>query len=257
MIKYGVSELGVIPVRKEPNDRSEMTTQILFGETFQIIAQENQWCFIKISIDDYEGWIDSKNISFISEDIFSKIKEDTGSIITQKLSNLILNAKNEQIILPAGSTLSGFNKADMTFKIGENEYHLSDEINDGKTHIISLAKQFLNSPYLWGGKNPFGIDCSGFVQVLFKIMNIKLPRDASQQINKGQTINFISDVNPGDLAFFDNEEGNITHVGILINSSEIIHASGKVRIDKFDQQGIYNTDLKKYTHKLRLIKRIK
>lgn len=254
MIQYGVSNLSVVPVRKESNERSEMTTQLLFGETYQIVEEGPKWSYIKISFDHYEGWIDRKTIQFITEDIFSQINSHS-VISTHQLSTTIL-CQNEKIILPAGCSLPNYHKETKTFTIDKTQYQLSDIYTDDIPDIITLSKQFLNSPYLWGGKNPFGIDCSGFVQVIYKIMGVKLPRDANQQVKEGSTVNFISDAKPGDLAFFDNSEGIITHVGLLLNYNEIIHSSGKVRIDKLDQQGIYNSELKKYTHQLRIIKRI-
>jgi len=256
MIKYGISELSIISVRKEPSHQSEMTSQILFGETFQIIENTYKWSYVKITFDNYEGWIDSNSITELSEDSFNHINSNP-SPVTQNLSNVILNDKNEQIILQMGSTLPNFNKVNKSFIINKNQYQLLGKYNDNKPDIDNLSKLFLNCPYLWGGKNPFGIDCSGFVQVVFKVIGEKLPRDANQQVNLGSTVNFISDSKPGDLAFFDDAEGNIIHVGIILNNNEIIHAYGKVRIDKLDQQGIYNLDLKKYTHTLRIIKRIK
>ncbi|NOQ24479.1 MAG: SH3 domain-containing protein [Bacteroidales bacterium] len=255
MIKYGISELSVIPVRKEPNDKSEMTTQILFGEVFQVTEAQGGWSNINLAFDNYEGWIESKSISKISKDVFDQINSGS-NIVTQNLLNVVLNHKNEQIILPVGATLPNFKSNSKSFVINENQYQISENIFEDKLNIVSLSKQFLNSPYLWGGKNPFGIDCSGFVQVVYKVLGIKLSRDANQQIDFGETINFISEIKAGDLAFFDNEEGNIVHVGIVLNQHEIIHASGKVRIDKLDQQGIYNIENKNYSHKLRLIKRV-
>lgn len=255
MKKYGISELSVIPVRKEPNDRSEMTTQILFGETFQIIEEEGGWSKVKLDFDNYEGWIDSKSESEISEELFDQINSNP-NIVTQNLFNVIIDDNSERIILPVGATLPNYNGNSETFAINKNQYKVSDNFFLDKLDVVSLSKQFLNTPYLWGGKNPLGIDCSGFVQVVFKVLGIKLSRDASQQVETGEAINFMSEVKAGDLAFFDNEEGKIVHVGIVLNQNEIIHASGKVRIDKLDQQGIFNRELNKYTHKLRLIKRV-
>jgi len=252
---YGISEISVIPMRIEPNDRSEMISQLLFGETFQILEKLEKWSFVKSTFDNYDGWIDNKSISYLSEEIFVQLNSST-EFITQKLSNTILNNKNEQIILPAGCTLPNFNSEKNNFIINDNQYTLSEDFIEASINIESLAKQYLNSPYLWGGKNPYGIDCSGFVQVIFKVLGIKIPRDSADQVKEGIIINFISDTKLGDLAFFDNEEGEITHVGIIIGENEIIHASGKVRIDKLDQQGIYNLELNKYTHKLRVVKRL-
>lgn len=255
MNQYGISEVSVIPIRKEANDRSEMISQLLFGETFQIIEELKKWSFVKSTFDNYEGWIDNKSISYLTEEIYLQLNSNP-VFITQNLSNTILNSQNEPTILPAGCTLPNFNSASKSFKINENNYILSGDLNIESSDIENLAKQYLNSPYLWGGKNPYGIDCSGFVQIIYKIKGIKIPRDSADQVKEGIIINFISDTKPGDLAFFDNEEGEITHVGIIMSKNEIIHSSGKVRIDKIDQQGIYNRELNKYTHKLRIIKRI-
>ena len=257
MTKYGISELSIIPVRKEPSEKSEMVTQLLFGETFQIIEETGSWSFIKIEYDNYEGWVSTNSIQFISEETFNQIVNGN-SYITNNLFNTIINKKNnENTIIPLGSTLPNFNLPEKSFQIGDNQYKLiTTETISKNYNIVSLTKLLLNSPYLWGGKNPFGIDCSGFVQVPYKVLGVSMPRDAHQQVKLGNTINFISDSIPGDLAFFDDSEGNIIHVGIIISSNEIIHASGKVRIDSFDQQGIFNKDLHNYTHKLRVIKRI-
>jgi len=256
MNHYGISEISVIPVRKEPNDRSEMISQLLFGETFQILEKLEKWSFVKSTFDNYEGWVDTKSISYLSKESFLQM-DSNPEFITQKLSNTILNNHNEQIILPAGCTLPNYNTEKKSFTINNKQYILSEDYISDSTDIESLVKQYLNSPYLWGGKNPYGIDCSGFVQIIYKVLGIKIPRDSADQVKEGVIINFISDTKLGDLAFFDNEEGDITHVGIIIGENEIIHASGKVRIDKLDQQGIYNRELNKYTHKLRVIKRLK
>ena len=121
--------------------------------------------------------------------------------------------------------------------------------------MVECAIKLLNTPYRWGGKSIMGIDCSALVQLCAKVAGFKLPRDASQQVNHGNTINIISEAKAGDIAFFKNENNRITHVGILLSNEKIIHASGKVRIDSFDSKGIYNKDLKEYTHKLYIIKR--
>ena len=119
-----------------------------------------------------------------------------------------------------------------------------------------IAQSLLNVPYQWGGRSPMGMDCSGFTQVVFKILGKKLLRDAWQQAEQGVLVNFIEEIQPGDLVFFDNEEGRIIHVGIALANHKIIHASGCVRIDNLDHHGIYNTETRKYSHNLRIIKRV-
>jgi cell wall-associated NlpC family hydrolase len=157
-----------------------------------------------------------------------------------------------------GSSLP--NCADGQLRIGQNLYHFQGMAvppkSGGREFLVETALMYLHAPYLWGGRSPFGIDCSGFVQVVYKFSGIQLPRDAWQQAEKGDLLSFIEESAPGDLAFFDNDEGTIIHVGILLENNRIIHASGKVRIDVIDHQGIYNRDLRAYTHNLRLIKSI-
>jgi cell wall-associated NlpC family hydrolase len=142
-----------------------------------------------------------------------------------------------------------------TCHIGEDRFEIIGEI--GETENIAVAAtSFLNTPYLWGGRTHFGIDCSGFTQAVFKLQGINLLRDASQQVDQGYAINLLQETKLGDLAFFENQEGNIVHVGILLNNEKIIHASGRVKIDFIDEKGIFSEELKRYTHKLKAIKRM-
>ncbi|MDY6801765.1 MAG: C40 family peptidase [Bacteroidota bacterium] len=256
MDQFGISEVSVIPVRKEPAEQSEQVTQILFGETFEIIEEQPRWVNIKLTFDQYEGWVDKKMVTYLTQESYHKIKNSPSYITKQYLTPIIDVDKNEIINLPPGCTLPNFNEKDNRFFIHQHNYLKQENSPQNNLNVIDLCKLFLNAPYLWGGKNILGIDCSGFVQVIYKILGIRLPRDASIQVNKGKTINFIGEITAGDLAFFDDEEGNIIHVGIILNKNEIIHASGKVRIDKFDHQGIFNRDEKIYTYKLRVIKRL-
>ena len=122
--------------------------------------------------------------------------------------------------------------------------------------MIDQALKYFNAPYLWGGRSPLGIDCSGLTQIIYKMAGYAIPRDAGQQVHCGKALSFIEETKPGDLAFFDNDEGRIIHVGIIWEKNKIIHASGKVRIDNVDQFGIYNLETKRYTHQMRVMKRI-
>jgi cell wall-associated NlpC family hydrolase len=233
-----------------------MVSQLLFGEAFGILSYHNNWAQVFALNDPYEGWIDKKLIGEVlplDEEKLAKIKTDYASKPIQAIT-LLKNQSTQWI--PAGANIPA-NRTANEFALGSQIFRLSNgfELNN-KTNAIHLAKQFENAPYLWGGKSIFGIDCSGLTQLIYNILGFSLPRDASQQVKKGNTIDFLGEAKAGDLAFFDNEEGHIIHVGILINNQQIIHASGTVRIDSIDHQGIFNADTKKYSHKLRIIKRL-
>lgn len=246
MIK-GVCDLSCIPLRKEPDSRSEILSQLLFGDTFEVLSQtEDGWTHIKNDYDQYEGWISSKQYAAYHASV-------SGFITNTVYPYLTLKSSRGNHLVPAGCSIPPSAK----FQLGETTFENSTDI-PAKTfaEIEQVALQYLNAPYLWGGRSPFGIDCSGFTQSVFKQCGIALRRDAWQQAEQGESVAFTAEVTCGDLAFFDNEEGRITHVGIMLAPGKIIHASGRVRIDELDHYGIINQTEKQYTHKLRLIKRM-
>jgi hypothetical protein len=226
----------------------------LFGEHFEILEKFNQWSRIKMQYDDYEGWVDSKQYQLISEANYKQLSQDV-IILNADLIEYITGPNNLLLPIPLAASLSFLNYSDINTASFDFEGTKISGVKS-KNSIINSAFMYLNAPYLWGGKTPFGIDCSGFTQMVYKLNGYKLLRDASQQAKQGEALSFIEESEPGDLAFFDNEEGNIIHVGIIMENNYIIHASGKVRIDRLDHLGIYNGDLNKHTHKLRVIKKI-
>lgn len=255
---YGVCLLSAIPIRKSPSHKSEMVTQLLFGDTFAIIEKKNQWLYVSCTYDNYEGWVDKIQVKIIEEEEFNPIKN------TLTYSPLTLSAKivfeKKPVSIPAfpGCCVPPgenheFTIAGESFSLIENTV---EEFLDIRQQVIEIGQSYLQTPYLWGGKTPYGIDCSGFTQVIFKTIGIKLFRDASQQVSQGTDVGFLSEAQPADLAFFGKEEEKITHVGILLDHKKILHASGKVRVDSIDHLGIYNEKLGKYTHKLRVVKRV-
>lgn len=251
---FGICNLAIIPLRFEPSDKSEIVSQVLFGEHFEILEQQKQWSRIKMQFDHYEGWIDSKQCKLISETNFNQLSENA-IILNGDLVEYITDHHNLLIPIPLGASISFLSNTE----INTTNYNFEGTKISGvkpKSELIRTAFMYLNAPYLWGGKNPFGIDCSGFTQMVYKLNGYKLLRDASQQATQGEALSFIEESEPGDLAFFDNEEGNIVHVGIIMEDNYIIHASGKVRIDRLDHLGIYNVETNKHTHKLRVIKKI-
>ncbi|MBC3846562.1 C40 family peptidase [Winogradskyella echinorum] len=248
-MQYGLCNLGIVPIRLEPSDTSEMVTQALYGDLFKVLEQRKKWSRIRFAFDKYEGWIDNKQYIEIEEANYKSLSEAEMKL-SYDLIEFVSDASNNLYPIPTGSDLNGLallnHKFDGTIITTKNS----------KSEIVKTSFQFLNAPYLWGGKTPFGIDCSGFTQMVYKLNGYKLYRDASEQATQGDALSFIEESEPGDLAFFDNAEGNITHVGIIMEDNYIIHAHGKVRIDRLDHSGIYNVDKKLHTHKLRVIKKI-
>ncbi|SFB27562.1 SH3 domain-containing protein [Flavobacterium swingsii] len=251
---FGICNLANIPLRIEPNDRSELVSQVLFGEHFTVLEKTQKWAKIRLFFDDYEGWIDNKQFATITEEQFEQLSKDC-IVLNSDLIEYITSPKNLLIPIPLGASLSFLNYESINTENFSFEGLKISGVKP-KSNLINTAFMYMNAPYLWGGKTPFGIDCSGFTQMVYKLNGYKLFRDASQQSSQGEALSFIEESEPGDLAFFDNDEGNIIHVGIIMDDNYIIHASGKVRIDRLDHLGIYNAEVNKHTHKLRVIKKI-
>lgn len=262
-MNLGICPVMFAPLRAEPSDKKEMVSQILFGEHFTILEKQTSWFRVQCNFDRYEGWVDEKQILVLTDEESSKINDHTTCYTTDILSYIKTRDLTPDIPVAIGSSLPGMDK-NKQFSLGNRLFELKGSHNtyssrkygNKKEEILSFSRLFLNAPYLWGGRTPFGIDCSGFNQVVFKLVGIPLPRDASLQATQGENISFISDAEPGDLLFFDDDEENIIHTGIYLGDNQVIHASGQVRIDSIDHQGIFNKELGRYTHHLRLIRRI-
>ncbi len=248
-MQYGICSLSIVPLRQEPTDKSELVSQLLYGDYFKVLEQRKSWSRIRLNFDKYEGWIDNKQYIEISHDDYDGLKNEPLKL-SSDLVEFIQNENDQLFTIPIGSSLNGLKLM--------NHKHDGNFVKSiqSKEQIIKTAFNYLNAPYLWGGKTPFGIDCSGFTQMVYKLNGYKLLRDASQQATQGISLSFIEESEPGDLAFFDNDEGQIVHVGIILKDNYIIHAHGKVRIDRLDHSGIYNVDKNKHSHKLRVIKKI-
>ena len=255
----GICNYTIIPVRREPSEKSEMVTQILFGETYSICALPEKWAEIIIDFDGYKGWIDKKLVTHIEIEEYEKINNPNKKIVDKLFCTARIKEREGLHYLLMGSEICNLSNncfsiagisMDLTFPLVESAKQSKREI------IIYTALQLLNIPYVWGGRSSFGIDCSGLVQTTCKVAGINMLRDASQQATQGKTINFVKEALPGDILFFDNSDGNIVHTAILLTSDTVIHSSGTVRIDSVDQQGIFNHEKGEYSHKLRLIKNI-
>ena len=253
-MNYGISNLSIVPMRNEAADQSEMVNQVIFGEHFKVLEIRKKWSKIRLAHDSYEGWICNKQWIEIEEDIYKQLDKEVATITTDIL-DIITKNHHQPIVI--GSILPSYKSGHAL--INNEMYQFDGLTTPGfikKDKLVENALMYLNAPYLWGGRSPLGIDCSGFTQMVYRLQGIDLPRDAYQQAEVGTTLSFVEESEPGDLAFFDNTEGKINHVGIILEDNHIIHAAGKVRIDRIDQQGIFNTEIGNHTHKLRLIKSI-
>ncbi len=255
-MNYAACQVSLAPLRAQPSDKSEMVSQLLFGETVSIQDYKDNWVSVVCTWDGYIGWMDSKQLKRITDSDFHNYQE----ILTSNLSLVEgLMAADHFIPVTMGAVLPDYDG--LRCNLGNQSFQFSGPVvSTGQAPltndwIVKIARRYLHAPYLWGGRSPFGIDCSGLTQMVYKIAGIKLLRDASEQVNQGRSVDFMEQCQQGDLAFFDTGKGNITHVGIILPECHIIHASGKVRIDKLDHFGIFNRDLNRYTHQLRIVKR--
>ena len=246
---YGICQLSIVSLRFDPSDKSELVSQVLYGEVLKVIEQRKKWSKIRLAFDTYEGWIDNKQFQFIEKDEYDSLSKSK-PILSTDLVEFVEDASKHLYPIPIGSSLNG-----LALLNHSHDGNTTSQTNP-KSELIKTASIYLNAPYLWGGKTPFGIDCSGFTQMVYKLNGHKLLRDASLQATQGEALSFIEESEPGDLAFFDNAEGDIIHVGIIMEDNYIIHAHGKVRIDRLDHSGIFNTEKNIHTHKLRVIKKI-
>lgn len=255
-MRYAICPLSVVPVRREPSDASEMTTQVLFGEFFKVLERRASWSRIRLYDDGYEGWISNKQYTEITADQYAAQCKDSGVYCAQSVG--VCKGEKRSLPILIGSRLSRYENGE--FLLGDEKYSFDGHVAAGKkpkSDIARVAKGFLGAPYLWGGRSFFGLDCSGFSQLCYRLCGRSLPRDAKDQAAGGEVLSFVEEAEEGDLAFFDNDQGDIVHVGIVLEDHRIIHASGQVRIDTLDQTGIYNAGVNKYTHKLRLLKKYK
>ena len=248
-----ICENVFVPLRSGPSHKSEMLSQVLFGEKYIIKDQSGKWIRIETLFDNYSGWIDMDHL---------QQSTDRDNLKGDPLYKSLLCFKEDEskMVLEPGCEIYNPDFRNKTFTAGGKIFRTIPEFNNSyissEESFTDTSIRFINSPYIWGGRIPSGIDCSGLTQLVYKIHGIPIPRDSCKQAEAGVNVSFINEAKPGDLVFFDNEKGQISHVGMIIADGLIIHSSGRVRIDTIDHQGIFNKEMAKYSHRLRTIKRI-
>jgi len=254
---YAACQVSLAPMRAHPSDKSEMVSQLLFGETVEISESKDGWRHVVCAWDGYIGWVDAKQLLPLTPSEYDDYREHS-SVNLSLVEGLM--AADHFIPLTLGAALPRYDG--LRCQLGDLSFQFSGPVVTPEQAprtgewVAKIARRYLHAPYLWGGRSPFGIDATGFTQIVFKIAGIRLLRDASQQVTQGRPVDFMEQCQLGDLAFFDNGKGTIGHVGIILPDCHVIHASGKVRIDKLDHFGIFNADQNRYTHQLRVVKRL-
>lgn len=254
VLSYAFCGVSTLPIRAEPAHNSEMVTQLLFGEKVEVLEiDEKGWARIHCKWDGYIGWCKVSQLVIISNKEYSK---EPKYIAQTNNGHLVFETSTQW--MPLGAEIFGLKHLHLAPAKFKGKKKALKDLTFTPEQLVEAAMHYLNAPYLWGGRSIAGIDCSGLSQMAFKLCGKDILRDASQQAGQGNQVDFLQNAQKGDLAFFENEEGNINHVGLLIDSNNIIHAtdtSGKVVIDKIDQGGIISKLLRMRTHKLRMIKR--
>jgi gamma-D-glutamyl-L-lysine dipeptidyl-peptidase len=257
MQQYAVCQVSLAPLRSSPAEKSEMISQLLFGETVIVNESKDSWVQVTCTWDGVTGWADGKQLRRITDAEYNTYNAEQAMSLSLVEG---LMAADHFIPLTLGAVLPGYDG--LRCHLGAQSFQFSGSVITPSKQtttgdwIVKVAKRYLHAPYLWGGRSPFGIDAAGLVQMVFKMSGMQLLREPLHQVTQGRSIDFTEQCQAGDLAFFDNGKGDINHVGIVLPGCHLIHASGKVRIDKLDHFGIFNKEINRYTHQLRIIKRL-
>jgi hypothetical protein len=258
IIDYGVCRLALVPVRKGPGDSAEQVTQLLFGDHYEVwaVSPDRGWVSIKIITDQCEGWIDSRQHHSITPDYLEQITQADFKITTDIAATILYKKSPMTIVMGSIVPISTSELFKIEEQLAFNGEAKSLAQRRDFEFLKSVAFKYINAPYQWGGKSPFGIDAGGLVQMVFKIVGYSLARNIAQQAAQSKKVKSLDDARPGDVIFFSDKAGIPFHAGIFLEDDKIIHAAGRVRIDHLNEEGILNTETKIYTHHLSAIRRI-
>ena len=261
MVEFAINHCTVTPVRQEPSEGSEQLTQLLFGEVCEVLDRLPRWTKIRSTVDGKEGWVDFKMLTYVGDEAMGLKGDEAMRHVVVPMAVATDMRTSEELMLTLGTRLPNY--AHGTFEVLGKQYLIDPacvSLPISNSHnVCAIAQTLLNAPYLWGGKNAMGMDCSGFTQVVYATQGINLLRNAREQITQGIEVASLAEAQPGDLAFFDHADRdpkatNISHVGLLLDNQTIIHCSGCVHIDTIDEQGIHVPD-GELTHHLVQIRR--
>lgn len=259
-MKYGIALTPAIPMRSEAAEESEMTNQLLFGDTFRILDEKPRWFLVENLFDGDTGWIDWKMATLVDPSFIDELQRKPVYVVRLPIADIKRKGDNHPIRVAMGSVLPGYDPVSHSFEVNGMHFSLPARavMEVVPSHIRALlrtAELYLNTSYLWGGRSIFCADCSGFVQIVYRMHGIDLPRNARQQIMHGEPVGSFAEAYPGDLAFFGKPDGRITHVGIVLTPDTIIHCSGDVHVDKLTADGIWSDRLQCYTHSAPILRR--
>lgn len=257
-----ISLHSVVPVRAEAREGAEQVTQMLFGELCEVLEEQLRWLHVRLETDDQEGWVDAKMLSPMKKAEYtayhSALKES--AMVAMPMAYAVSENNGQTIPLSAGTRLPAykdgrFEVLGVGFRIDPSMV-ITQPMTMSQEQLLQAVRFFLNVPYLWGGKNAMGMDCSGFSQIILSLFGKKLLRNASEQAMQGRAVSGLRKAKAGDLVFFDHEDGRISHVGILIDTERVVHCSGRVKVEKIDEKGIFSAEQGGYTHHLVAIRRV-
>ena len=275
--EYVVNNCPVTPVREEPSEAAEQATQLLFGQVCEVVERKSSWIKIRCTTDGQVGWVNRKMTTPVSEEDVRLLNENRKAngegVVATPMAVVTDTETGEKLMLTIGTRLPNYRKG--TFEVLGKQYKIDPKavyslkfkgekvlVNGREVtgeDVVRVAKSLLNVSYLWGGKNMMGYDCSGFTQTVYSVFGIDILRNAREQVTQGQEVKSLAEAQPGDLVFFDHADRDpnatrITHVGMLISPTEVIHCAGWVHIDRIDEMGVYLSN-GEMTHHLVQIKR--